>query len=47
MIFIESGGHLDGHRQASEDANEAEKNGKGTVDLIVNSKIVSLRNSKD
>ncbi len=28
MIFIESGGNLDGHRQASEDANEIKKNGK-------------------
>jgi len=30
MIFIESGGYLHGHRQASEDANEADKNGEDT-----------------
>ncbi len=31
MIFIALGGYLDGHRQASEEAIEAKKNGKDTM----------------
>lgn len=30
MSFRETGGYLDGHRQASEDADETNKNGKDT-----------------